>query len=89
DTLVPVQEARSFAAALRRAAKSSGTGPVVYAELPGGQHSFDLFHSFRYEAVIDGIEAFAAGTLDRAQGAGTERSGYAAAAELHQYDDHA
>jgi acetyl esterase/lipase len=34
--------------------------PVVYAELPGGQHSFDLFHSIRFDAVIAAIEAFAA-----------------------------
>jgi hypothetical protein len=34
--------------------------PVVYAELPGAQHSFDLFHSIRFETLIDGIEAFAA-----------------------------
>jgi hypothetical protein len=32
----------------------------VYAELTGAQHSFDLFHSLRFEAVIDAIEAFAA-----------------------------
>jgi hypothetical protein len=32
----------------------------VYAELPGAQHAFDLFHSPRCEAVIDAIEAFAA-----------------------------
>ena len=33
--------------------------PVVYVELPGAQHSFDLFCSIRFEAVIGGIEAFA------------------------------
>ena len=32
----------------------------MYAELPGAQHSFDLFHSIRFETLIDGIEAFAA-----------------------------
>jgi hypothetical protein len=36
------------------------SNPVVYAELPGAQHSFDLFHSVRFETVIDAIEAFAA-----------------------------
>ena len=34
--------------------------PVVYAELPGGHHTFDLFHSIRFEAVVDGVEAFSA-----------------------------
>jgi hypothetical protein len=33
---------------------------VVYAELPGGQHSLDLFHSLRSEAVVDALDAFAA-----------------------------
>ncbi len=44
---------------------SSGCGaassnPVVYAELPGAQHTFDLFHSLRFETVVDAIEGFAA-----------------------------
>jgi acetyl esterase/lipase len=56
DTMVPVESARQFVDALRDVSAS----PVVYAELPGGQHGFDLFHSPRFEAVIDGIEAFAA-----------------------------
>ena len=30
------------------------------AQLPGAQHSFDLFSSVRFEAVIDGIAAFTA-----------------------------
>jgi hypothetical protein len=36
---------------------------VVYAELPGGQHSFDLFHSIRFDTVVNGIEAFSAWVL--------------------------
>ena len=31
---------------------------MVYAELPGAQHTFDLYRSIRFEAVIDGIETF-------------------------------
>jgi acetyl esterase/lipase len=54
DTIVLVEEARQFVEGLRRASSS----PVVYAELPGAQHTFDLFHSLRFEAVVDGIEAF-------------------------------
>jgi hypothetical protein len=38
--------------------RSVSANPVVYVEAPGGQHSFDLFHSIRFERVIDGIEAF-------------------------------
>ena len=44
---------------LRRCLRSSSSNPVVYAELPGGQHTFDLVHSLRFEAVVDAIEAFA------------------------------
>ena len=54
DTIVLVEDARAFVHALRRISSS----PVVYAELPGAQHTFDLFHSIRFETVVDGIEAF-------------------------------
>jgi acetyl esterase/lipase len=56
DTEVPVEQARTFSDRLRRVSDDT----VVYVELPGGQHAFDLFHSPRFESVIDGIEAFAA-----------------------------
>jgi acetyl esterase/lipase len=59
DTLVVVGDARWFVETLRRGSDN----PVVYAELPGAQHGFDFFHSIRFEAVIDGIEAFADGVL--------------------------
>lgn len=55
DTYVPVTEARRFVERLRATSDS----PVVYAELPGGQHSFDLWRSLRFEAVVDGVQAFA------------------------------
>ncbi len=59
DALVQVDHARAFVRRLRGASSA----PVVYAELPGGQHGFDLFRSVRYEAVVDGIEAFLAEVL--------------------------
>jgi acetyl esterase/lipase len=59
DTLVQVHHARAFVRRLRGASSA----PVVYAELPGGQHGFDLFRSVRFEAVIDGVEAFVAEAL--------------------------
>ncbi|MFG3256941.1 alpha/beta hydrolase [Streptomyces sp. NPDC048172] len=55
DELVETENPRALVSALR----SVSTSPVVYAELPGGHHAFDLFHSFRFEALIDGIEDFA------------------------------
>ncbi|WP_217919844.1 alpha/beta hydrolase [Actinomadura sp. BRA 177] len=56
DTLVPVREARHFAGVLRGVSDA----PVVYAELPGAQHAFDLFHSLRFDRVVYAVESFAA-----------------------------
>lgn len=56
DTYVPAADARDLVAHLRRVS----TEPVVYVELPGAQHSFDTFHSVRFETVVDTVEAFAA-----------------------------
>ena len=61
DMLVPVEQARALAERLRDVSAS----PVVFAELPGGPHNFDLFHSIRFEILIDGIEAFAAWVRSR------------------------
>jgi acetyl esterase/lipase len=55
DTLTAPATARALAVRAREASSS----PVVYAELPGAQHSFDLLRSIRFEAVIDAVEAFA------------------------------
>jgi acetyl esterase/lipase len=54
DSLVPVEEARRFAALLGAASAE----PVVYAELPGTQHGFEVFPSLRTVHVINGIERF-------------------------------
>ena len=56
-----MQGARLLAEQLR----SRSTEPAVYAELPGGQHSFDLFQSIRFENVVDGIDAFVAWVISR------------------------
>ncbi|MDQ6524531.1 alpha/beta hydrolase [Nocardioides sp. LHD-245] len=56
DSLVSPDVNRPFVEGLRRVSRS----PVVYAELPGAQHGFDLYHSVRFETLINGIEAFAA-----------------------------
>ena len=61
DTLVPVAEARAFAHALR----ASRGGPVVYAEIPGAQHAFDMFPSLRSLFVIHGVERFLAHLYSR------------------------
>jgi hypothetical protein len=62
--LVPLRSVpnlRLFADTLGRVS----TNPVVYAELPGAQHAFDLFGSLRFELVVDAIEAFTAWARSR------------------------
>ena len=56
DTFIPATSAESFVDALRGVSMN----PVVYARLPGAQHSFDLLDSVRFQYVIDGVEAFTA-----------------------------
>jgi acetyl esterase/lipase len=54
DTLAPVAEARAFVDRLRATSKS----PVVYAELPGTQHAFDVFPSIRSAHVVRAVDVF-------------------------------
>lgn len=54
DNLVFVEEARSFVSTLSAATQA----PWVYAELPGAQHGFDLFHAVRTEYTIEAIGKF-------------------------------
>lgn len=61
DTLVPVESARRFVAALRAVSRE----PVVYLELPGAQHAFEIFPSFRTALVLGGVERFLAWLLSR------------------------
>lgn len=56
DTLVPVAEARQFCEVFRRTARA----PIVYAEIPGAQHAFELFPSLRSVHVVHGVERFLA-----------------------------
>lgn len=53
DVLIPIGHADHFVQRLRGC-------PIIYLRLPSAEHSFDLFHSPRFETVIDGIQAFAA-----------------------------
>jgi len=54
DTLAPVEEARDFADALRKIS----TAPVLYAELEGAQHAFDLFCSPRTAHMLAAVLQF-------------------------------
>jgi acetyl esterase/lipase len=62
DTLVPVEQARSFVAMLRAESKE----PVVYAELPGAQHAFEIFDSHRTLATVRAVHHFLAVVRARA-----------------------
>ena len=54
DTLVPVDDARTFVERLREVS----TSDVLYVELPGAEHAFDLAPSLRTVHVVEGIERF-------------------------------
>jgi acetyl esterase/lipase len=56
DSLVPVEQARSFTARLREVSRQ----PVVYAELPWAQHAFDIFGSARAAHAAVAVEQFLA-----------------------------
>lgn len=54
DSLVSVDQARMFVAELRRTSKRS----VVYAEVPGAQHAFDVFHSIRSALAVRAVDRY-------------------------------
>lgn len=54
DSLVAVEQARLFVAELRRTSQRS----VVYAELPGAQHAFDVFHSIRSAHAVRAVDRY-------------------------------
>lgn len=56
DSLIPVEQARSFTARLREVSRQ----PVVYAELPRAQHAFDMFGSHRAAHTAVAVEQFLA-----------------------------
>jgi len=56
DTLVPVDDARRFVRELRAVSPE----PVVYAELAGAEHAFDILPSLRTARVVETIERFLA-----------------------------
>ncbi|MBX9243628.1 alpha/beta hydrolase [Actinotalea ferrariae] len=66
DTLVVAADQRRFVERLRAVSRA----PVVLAELPGAQHGFDLLRSFRFEAVVDGVEVFLEQVVGAGRGAG-------------------
>ena len=54
DSLVWVEEARAFVSAMQAESKQ----PVAYAELPGAQHAFEIFHSVRTDHTVHAVGHF-------------------------------
>ena len=63
DTLAPVEDARLFADSLARVSRA----PVVYTELRGAQHAFDIFASPRTAQMLDGTLRFLTAMRTRAK----------------------
>ncbi len=66
DTLVPVGDAREFAQRL----EETSNNEVIYVELPGAEHAFDLAPSMRTARVVEGIERFLRTVVEPPQGKG-------------------
>ena len=66
DSLVPIEQARSFVAMLRAESKR----PVAFAELPGAQHAFEVFDSPRTISSAGAVHRFLE-TIRRQAGHGT------------------
>ncbi len=56
DTSIPAPDVRAFA----ERARAVSNHPVIYAELPGAHHDFDLFESIRSAAVNQAVDQFTA-----------------------------
>ncbi|MDH4041915.1 MAG: prolyl oligopeptidase family serine peptidase, partial [Gammaproteobacteria bacterium] len=54
DSLVWVEEARAFVSALQAVSAQ----PVAFAQLPGAQHAFEIFHSVRTDHTINAVGHF-------------------------------
>ena len=61
DSLAAVGDARVFVEKLQQAS----TQPVVYVEMPGAEHAWELFHSLRTENTVDGVHRFLEWALAR------------------------
>ena len=59
DILAPVAEAREFTQMLRAVSQQ----PVLYAEIQGAHHAFEVFHSQRAHLVVQGIHRFLSAVL--------------------------
>jgi acetyl esterase/lipase len=61
DSLIPITDARVFVEALREVSRQ----PVLFGEMVGGQHAFDVIPSWRTAPVIEAIERFLTTTYEQ------------------------
>ena len=61
DNLAPAGQAAEFARRLREVSAE----PVLYAEVPGASHAFDVFYSTRTGRAVGAVERFLAWRVDR------------------------
>ena len=54
DNMASVEDARELVQQLR----AGSSGPVLYAEIPGAHHAFEIFHSTRTAYVVHAIARF-------------------------------
>ena len=62
DTLAFVEDARDLVERLRGVSRR----PVGYAELPGAEHAFDIFHSWRSAQAVRAVTSFLERERERA-----------------------
>jgi acetyl esterase/lipase len=63
DNLAPVTQARRFVERLRAVSDE----PVLYAEVPGASHAFDVFYSTRTSHAVTAVDRFLAWVVRRAR----------------------
>jgi acetyl esterase/lipase len=63
DSLVWAEEARGFVRQMRAVSEEV----VAYAELPGAQHAFEIFHSVRTDHAVNAVTDFLEWTYARRQ----------------------
>ncbi|TDG15749.1 alpha/beta hydrolase [Seongchinamella unica] len=61
DSLASVRDAQVFAQKLEEVSQQ----PVVYVEMPGAEHAWELIHSLRTEHTVDGVHRFLEWALAR------------------------
>lgn len=82
DVLAPVEDARLFVQELRKVSSS----PVLYAELRGAQHAFEVFPSHRAARVVEAVQRYLESIHRAWRDKGEPRDAVVSEAELDRAD---